>query len=437
VRDSASILHVDLDAFYASVEQLLDPTLRGRPVVVGGLGRRGVVAAASYEARPYGVQSAMPMAHARRACPHAVFLAPRFSEYERFSAQVMEILRSVTPLVEPISLDEAFLDVAGARRRLGDGPTIARFAREQIKHDTGLVASVGVATTKFLAKIASDLSKPDGLLVVEPGTEDTFLHPLPLGRLWGVGPATLARLESLGARTVGDVARLPEETLATALGHAHGSHLAQLARNLDPRDVTPDHATKSIGNEETFPHDVRSRLDLEREILRLADRVAGRLRHAGLEARTIMLKVRFADFRTITRSRTEPEPTALSSDITTIARGLLALVDVTPGVRLLGVSASQLVPMSEHQGVLDLGIDDTHDVRARRVALEDAMDAVRARFGADAVGAGSLVEHSPPQNSPGQNPRDQGPPQQNRPGDRPPGVGSTRHTVLARQDGDG
>ncbi len=395
MRDAASILHVDLDAFYASVEQLLDPSLRGRPVIVGGLGRRGVVSAASYEARPYGVQSAMPMAHARRACPHAVFLAPRFPEYERFSTAVMEILRSITPLVEPISLDEAFLDVAGARRRLGEGPTIAALVRARVREEVGLVASVGVATTKFLAKIASDLAKPDGLLVVEPGEEHAFLHPLPLGRLWGVGPATLARLEALGVRTVGDVAQLPEAAIVAALGSAHGSHLSQLARNIDERPVTPERATKSIGNEETFGTDVRARSELEREIVRLSDRVAGRLRHAGVEARTITLKVRFADFRTITRSRTEPVATALSTDIAATARALLAPIDIGAGIRLLGVSGTQLVQPSARQGVLDLAGDDgsgpDEERTRRRGAVENAMDEVRARFGAGAVGAGSLI----------------------------------------------
>ena len=394
VREAASILHVDLDAFYASVEQLLDPALRGRPVVVGGLGRRGVVSAASYEARPYGVHSAMPMAHARRACPHAVFLAPRFHEYERFSGQVMEIFRSITPLVEPLSLDEAFLDVAGARRRLGDGPTIAALARRRIREEVGLVASVGVATTKFLAKIASDLSKPDGLIVVEPGAEDAFLHPLPIQRLWGVGPATLSRLERLGVRTVGDVANLPADALVAALGAAHGKHLSQLARNIDDREVTPDRETKSIGKEETFADDVRVRAELERELVRLADRVAGRLRHAGVEARTITLKVRFADFRTITRSRTR-EPTALSTEIAATARALFDPVDVAIGIRLLGISASQLarptVHAFERQGVLDLGADDHDEDRERRSALENAMDEVRARFGADAVGSAVLA----------------------------------------------
>jgi DNA polymerase-4 len=230
--------------------------------------------------------------------------------------------------------------------------------------------------------------------VVEPGEEHAFLHPLPLGRLWGVGPATLARLESLGVRTVGDVAQLPEDAIVAALGAAHGSHLSQLARNIDERPVTPERATKSIGNEETFATDVRARSDLEREIVRLSDRVAGRLRHAGLEARTITLKVRFADFRTITRSHTEPEATALSTDIAATARALLAPIDIGAGVRLLGVSGSQLVQPSARQGVLDLAGDDEYDhdeERARRSAVESAMDEVRARFGAGAVGAGSLI----------------------------------------------
>jgi DNA polymerase-4 len=303
----------------------------------------------------------------------------------------MAIMRSITPLVEPLSLDEAFLDVEGARRRLGDGPAIARAARLRIRDETGLIASVGVATTKFLAKIASDLSKPDGLLVVEPGTEDAFLHPLPIGRLWGVGPATLQRLDAIGVQTVGDLAALPESALVSALGAAHGSHLAQLARNVDDRPVTPEREAKSIGNEETFPTDVRERAALERELVRLSDRVAGRLRHSGLEARTITLKLRFGDFRTITRSRTEPASTAISTEIANTARELLAPIDVAPGIRLIGVSASQLAPPSDRQGVLALDGDDREADRERRGAIEAAVDEVRARFGAGAVGAGSIL----------------------------------------------
>ena len=302
------ILHVDLDAFYASVEQLADPTLRGRPVVVGGLGSRGVVAAASYEARRFGIHSAMPMARARRACPDAAFISPRFDEYAKASRSIMAILRAVTPLVEPISLDEAFLDVRGARRLLGDGPTIARDLRVRIKDETGLVASVGVATTKMLAKIASDLAKPDGLLVVEPGTELEVLHPLPVGRLWGVGPATRKRLDRYGVTTIGDLAALSEETLVSTLGRAHGEHLHALAWNVDDRPVEPERVAKSIGHEETFPQDVRHRATLEHEIVRLSDRVASRLRAAQRVARTVQLKLRYHDFRTITRRRRSPSP---------------------------------------------------------------------------------------------------------------------------------
>ena len=252
-RAEPSILHVDLDAFYASVEQLDDPKLSGKPVVVGGLGPRGVVAAASYEARRFGVRSAMPMARARRACPDGVFLAPRFDAYRDASRAVMKILRSFTPLVEPIALDEAFLDVAGARRLHGTGPEIAVAIRGRVRDDTGLVASVGAASTKLLAKLASDLAKPDGLLVVEPGEELTFLHPLGVERLWGVGPATRRRLTELGVSTVGELAALPEEVLVGALGNAAGHHLHALAWNRDARPVEPEQVAKSVGHEETFP----------------------------------------------------------------------------------------------------------------------------------------------------------------------------------------
>ncbi len=234
-RSEASILHVDLDAFYASVEQLDDPTLAGRPVVVGGTGNRGVVCAASYEARVFGVHSAMPTVRARRACPQAVYLPPRFDRYSEKSREVMAILNSFTPLVEQLSVDEAFLDVAGARRRSGTGAEIGAALREVVKRESGLTVSVGVATTKFLAKLASDLSKPDGLLVVEPGTERAFLSPLPVQRLWGVGPATLRRLERMGLHTIGEVAALPEDVLVAGLGVSLGAHLHALARNDDER----------------------------------------------------------------------------------------------------------------------------------------------------------------------------------------------------------
>ncbi len=379
------ILHVDLDAFYASVEQLADPGLAGRPVIVGGLGPRGVVAAASYEARHFGVHSAMPMARARRACPNGVFLAPRFDEYGRASRAVMSILRGFTPLVEPIALDEAFLDVRSARRLHGDALEAGTKIRERIRAETGLVASVGVASTKLLAKIASDMAKPDGLLVVEAGTELEFLHPLDVGRLWGVGPATRRRLERFAVRTIGDLAALPEETLVSTLGKAHGRHLHALAWNRDERPVDPVRHAKSIGNEETFPDDITDRAELEREVVRLAERVASRLREAGRAGRTVQLKVRYADFRTITRSRTLAEATDLSVEIARVARDLLGAVEVTGGVRLLGVSMQQLDAADAVQSALplDTGMPAVDDptTRVRRDALERTVDRVRARFG--------------------------------------------------------
>ena len=379
VRTAASILHLDLDAFYASVEQLADPDLRGRPVIVGGLGNRGVVAAASYEARAYGVHSAMPMARARRACPHAAFVAPRFDAYSAASAQVMAILRSYTPLVEPIAFDEAFLDVAGVRRTHGSGPEAGATIRARVRDETGLVASVGAATTKLLAKLASDLAKPDGLLVVEPGTELAFLHPLPVQRLWGVGPATRRRLERLGVHTVGELAAIPEPALVAALGDAHGRHLHALARNDDPRPVETERPVKSIGHEETFARDLTERADLVRELIRMCERVAMRLRTEALAARTVQLKVRFGDFRTITRSHTLPEPTDLARDIQAEARALLDDVDCTPGVRLLGVSAHQLVDGDAVQESLPFaGSPHEGGGNPNQRALEEAVDGVRA-----------------------------------------------------------
>ncbi len=392
-RTVASILHLDLDAFYASVEQLADPSLRGRPVVVGGLGNRGVVAAASYEAREFGIHSAMPMARARRACPHAAFVAPRFDAYAAASTHVMEILRSSTPLVEPIAFDEAFLDVEGVRRIHGTGPEAGAVIRARVHAETGLVASVGVATTKLLAKLASDLAKPDGLLVVEPGTELAFLHPLPVQRLWGVGPATRRCLDRLGVHTVGDLAAMPEAALVGALGDAQGRHLHALAHNDDPRPVEPKRQVKSIGHEETFATDLTDRDDLARELVRMSERVAIRLRTSGKAARTVQLKVRFGDFRTITRSHTLPEATDLARDIQTEARTLLDDVDCAPGVRLLGVSVQQLVDGAVVQESLPFGTASAvRSARPDRRALEEAVDGVRARFGDDAVGPATLLD---------------------------------------------
>ena len=388
-RIEPTILHLDLDAFYASVEQTDDPSLAGKPVIVGGLGRRGVVAAASYEARPYGIHSAVPMARARRlAPPEAVFLTPRFERYQERSGEVMAMLRSVTPLVEPIASDEAFLDVGGARRSHGAAAEIAAALRMRIRAETGLTASVGVATTKFLAKLASELAKPDGLLFVAPGTELDFLHPLDVGRLWGVGPATRGKLERLGIRTIGDLSCLSEEALATALGTARAAHLHALAHNDDPRAVEPDREVKSIGHEETFPTDLTDRVALEHEVVRLADRVAARLRRAGRAGRTVQLKLRYGDFTTITRSHTRREATDLAAEVAGEARELLDAVEIRDGVRLLGISVHQLVAAEVQVELpLDPGADPppehAPDPRAR---LERTVDAVRDRFGADAVG---------------------------------------------------
>ncbi|MGH8982544.1 MAG: DNA polymerase IV, partial [Acidimicrobiia bacterium] len=374
-RGEPSILHVDLDAFYASVEQLADPALRGRPVVVGGLGSRGVVAAASYEARRFGIHSAMPMARARRACPDAVFLAPRFDAYTDASRAVMTVLRSFTPLVEPLALDEAFLEVAGVRRLHGTGPEIGIAIRARVRDETGLVASVGVASTKHVAKLASEEAKPDGLLVIGAGEELAFLHPLDVGRLWGVGPATRKRLERMGVHTVGDVAALPEESLVHTLGVAQGRHLHALAWNHDERAVEPHQTAKSIGHEETFPRDISDRAQLERELLRMSERVGSRLRAAGMAGRTVSLKLRYGDFRTITRSRTTTESTDVGAHIGVVARALLDAVDVGDGVRLLGVSVAQLD--AAHAVQAQLPLDQRADAPASGgiAAVERSVDA--------------------------------------------------------------
>jgi DNA polymerase-4 len=390
-RGEPSILHVDLDAFYASVEQLANPALRGRPVVVGGLGSRGVVAAASYEARRFGIHSAMPMGRARRACPDAVFLAPRFDAYTDASRAVMGVLRSFTPLVEPLALDEAFLDVAGTRRLHGTGAEIAAAIRTRVHDETGLVASVGVATTKHVAKLASEEAKPDGLLVVDAGDELAFLHPLAVGRLWGVGPATRARLERIGVHTVGDLAALPEDSLVHALGSAQGRHLHALAWNRDERAVEPDQTVKSISHEETFPRDIADRAELERELLRMSERVGSRLRGAGMAGRTVSLKLRYGDFRTITRSRTSAEPADGGAQISVVARTLLDGVEVGEGVRLLGVSVSQLEAAYSVQEQLPLDESARPSESDRMAAVERSVDALRDRFGNDAVGLARLL----------------------------------------------
>jgi DNA polymerase-4 len=393
VSTELPILHLDMDSFYVSVEVLRDPALAGRPVVVGGTGRRGVVASASYEARVFGVRSAMPTARARRLCPDAVFMPGDHAHYRQTSAEIHRILSEVTPLVEPIALDEAFLDVRGARRLFGDGPEIAGRLRSRILEQTGLHCSVGVAANKLLAKLGSEAAKPRvgpggvepgaGIVVVDRDGELDFLHRHPVQALWGVGPSTLRRLERLGVRTVGDVARLPAGTLEAAVGVAHGRHLAALARGEDDRPVEPDRPPKSIGHEETFPDDVTDRRRLEVIVVRLADAVATRLRAHHLTGRTVTLKLRYGDFRTITRSTTVDPPVDDAVAVSTAARSLLAGVDLAGGIRLAGVAVSRLESNEDRQLSLD-------ERQSGWTAASDAVDAIRARFGVDSIGPASV-----------------------------------------------
>ncbi|HJR26530.1 MAG TPA: DNA polymerase IV [Acidimicrobiales bacterium] len=384
-----TILHVDMDAFYASVEQLRRPELRGKPVIVGGPGARGVVAAASYEARVFGVHSAMSSVRAQRLCPHAIFVPGDHDHYAAISKRVMAIFGSVTPLVEALSLDEAFLDVTGARRLLGDGATIAHRIRADVLEQEGLSCSVGVAASKHIAKLASEAAKPRigpsgpepgiGVMVVPPGEELAFLHPLPVQALWGVGPKTLERLRGRGITTVGDLADLDEAAAQALLGNANGTHLWLLARGIDDRAVVPDQKAKSIGHEETFARDHHTHDALHHELVRLGDSVASRLRSAGVAGRTVAIKVRFNDFRTITRAVTLPTAVDTGPDVIRAASQLLERVDPTPGVRLLGVHVSQLVDHAARQLSLE-------DVDAPSWAdATDAVDAIRARYGADAI----------------------------------------------------
>jgi DNA polymerase-4 len=383
-----TILHVDMDAFYASVEQRDCPELRGQPVIVGGVGGRGVVSAASYEARRFGVHSAMPTATARRLCPHGVFLPVRMSHYATIARQIREIFLSFTPLVEPLSLDEAFLDVAGCEGLFGPAPEIARRIKERVRAQTGLTASVGVAPNKFLAKLASDLRKPDGLVVVPPDSVAEFLAPLPIGRLWGVGVKGEKRLQALGVRTVGQLAALPERVLVDQFGEA-GRHVWELAHGRDDRAVVPDREAKSVSTETTFAQDVGDRAVLRAWLLDLVDHLAGRLRREGLRARTVELKVRSSDFRTRTRSLSVEEATDVTEVIWRAARGLFERTvtkEVLP-LRLLGVGASNLVRDPAVQGQL---FDDGE--RKRQAALDRAVDAIRGRLGHGAIRRGSLLD---------------------------------------------
>ncbi|WP_019630733.1 DNA polymerase IV [Actinomadura atramentaria] len=399
-----AILHVDMDAFFVSVELLERPELRGRPVVVGGTGARGVVAAASYEARAFGVHSAMPMSRARRLAPHAVVLPGRHDRYRAVSAAVFELFHAVTPLVEGLSLDEAFLDVSGALRRLGRPAEIAARIRAAVAEQQGITCSVGVASTKFVAKLASTRCKPDGMLVVPADGVLDFLHPLPAAALWGVGERTERTLDRLGLRTVGQIARTPLATLQRELGGALGRHLHELAWGRDPRPVVPEARDKSVGAEETFDTDVDDPAVIRRELLRLSERVGARLRDGGHEGRTVSVKLRRADFSTVTRSRTLREPTDLARVIYTTACELYEASGLERvRLRLIGVRVENLAPAGT--APRQLALDDIGDGPPESAgggtggaasvddwrAAERAVDQVAHRFGRGALRPAALV----------------------------------------------
>jgi DNA polymerase IV len=442
------ILHVDMDAFYVAVETLLDPSLRGKPVIVGGDGARGVVASCSYEARAYGIRSAMPSVRAKRLCPSAIFIRGNHGLYGEYSERIHEVFRSFTPHIEPIALDEAFLDLTGGQKLFGDGAESARAVRAAVFNETKLACSVGVASNKFLAKLASKEAKPpighasnpmvwplvpgtrrpsDGVLEVLRERELEFLHHLPVRALWGVGPKTFEQLQRFGVQTIGDLAALPSETLVRALGSASGRHLHQLGQGIDDRPVESERMAKSIGHEETFSHDHFAAAGLETELLRLADAVASRMRRADVRGRTVQLKLKTSDFRLITRSRTLPHPIDTVRAMHQCVVALLHADDVlaevtTSGVRLIGISMSNLVstaPASEASSPVDddrlaepvaeqldlfagsagfggpedgvVAADDPMIETATDVAIAETIDAIRLRFGPSSVGSAAFA----------------------------------------------
>jgi DNA polymerase IV len=386
------ILHVDMDAFFAAVEVRRRPELRGRPVVVGGTGNRGVVSSASYEARAFGVRSAMPTVRARALCPGAVFLPPDFGAYAAASHSVMEIFRDITPLVEPLSLDEAFLDVSGATRLLGPPARIAARLRARVADRLALTCSVGVAPTKFVAKLGSTRAKPDGVTVVPPDLVLEFLHPLPVEVLWGVGERTTETLRRLGLRAVGDLAHAPVGLLRSAVGAAGAAHLHALSWGRDPRRVDPVHVEKSISAEITFDADVADPAGIRRSLLALSGKVARRLRASGQLGRTVTVKVRFADFRTISRSRTLPAPTDVAREVFATVWALFTALAPGQRIRLVGVRVEGLgdagaVPRQPELGAPAHGWRDA----------EAATDAVQARYGPAAVRLASLLDTDGPE----------------------------------------
>jgi nucleotidyltransferase/DNA polymerase involved in DNA repair len=381
-----AILHVDMDAFFAAIEQLDDPALRGKPILVGFDGPRGVVTTASYEARPFGCHSAQPMSVAKRKCPQAIVVPVRGARYREVSGQVFDTLREFTPAVEPISIDEAFMDVTGSQRLLGDAIPIARRLKVRVTERTGLTASVGVAPNKFLAKLASDMDKPDGLTVIEPETIRSILDPLPISRMWGVGPATERVLAEMSIVTFGDARRLPEATLAGALGEM-GRRIYRLVRGLDERPVHTGHDTKSISHEQTFGADIAEPDRVRRVLLGQVEAVGRRLRKAGLRARGVTVKIRFGQFQTITRSASFEEPTDETDRLWSAARDLFdkwSRQSFEP-VRLIGMGATRLSEEGEQSALF---ADDTSQ---RQQRIDRTTDDIRDRFGKAAIRRGGTL----------------------------------------------
>ncbi|MBX3309202.1 MAG: DNA polymerase IV [Cryobacterium sp.] len=382
---SATILHVDLDAFFASVELLDRPELVDKPVVVAHNSARSVVTAANYPARKYGVRSAIPLARALQLCPTAIVLEPHFEKYRHYSRQVMAIFDDMTPLVERLGIDEAFLDVSGARGVIGSPAEVGVLIRGRVRAETGLACSVGAAATKFVAKLASGRAKPDGLLVIPKAETLAFLHPLPVGALWGVGAVTEKSLLGRGLHTIGDIAESPVDVLRRIVGDAAGRKLHALANGIDPRPVTRDIAEKSVGHEVTFEVDIADATVLRRELLRQATQVGSRLRASGVKGRTVVLKLRYADFTTITRSRTLAEATDVGRRIADEVRELYDAIGAHSPVRLIGVRMEQLA----ETGTGAAGLwDDDEDWRG----AERAIDGVGERFGSDLVTPASLLK---------------------------------------------
>ena len=382
------ILHIDMDAFYASVEIRDNPKLRGLPVVVGGSPQgRGVISAASYEARKFGIFSAMPSSQAVRLCPDVVFVKTRMDHYAKISKQIREIFFRFTSLVEPLALDEAFLDVSGCEKLFGDGPKIAGLIKDAIQDELGLTASAGVAPNKFLAKLASDLDKPDGLVVVPADDIEGFLNPLPIERVWGVGKQTLKKFHRLNVKTIEQLRQLDRTTMQQFFG-INSEHFWRLSRGLDTRPVVPDRIAKSVSHETTFSHDLTDREPLRGWLLELTQQVGRRLRRYDIRGRTVQIKIRFSDFRTITRSLSLGEPSSSSEELEAAVEELFERVEIVDGIRLVGMGVSNLTSSPVAQQMLF-----DNEQRSRNARLDAMQDQLKDRFGHDAIRRGTSVEH--------------------------------------------